>query len=97
MGVKVGYRPQGGGESIGLPKRAVLVACDQPFCEKALTFPVNLQSTDSQCVRDTIRYMKAHHGKHNVSGWHVDTSVEPTKFFCKNHAKDPYLGTIILK
>ncbi|AXH49744.1 hypothetical protein KNU02_gp18 [Gordonia phage Pleakley] len=95
--MKVGYRPSGGGESIGLPKRAVLVACDQPLCERALTFPVNLQSTDSQCIRDTIRFMEAHKGQDQVSGWIVDTTVSPTKFFCKHHAENPVLGTIILK
>lgn len=80
-----------------MPKRASLVGCDQPLCEKALTFPVNLQSTDSQCIRDTIRFMEAHKGSEKIQGWTVDTSVSPTKFFCRQHAEDHVLGTIILK
>ena len=96
MTIRVGYRPgtpQGGSYA----PRATLVGCDQPFCDKALHFPVDLQSSDAACIRATIRFLEINKGKEKVSGWVVDTSVSPTKFFCRNHAENHQLGTIILK
>ena len=96
MGMKVGRRPGGGGESMGLAERAVVIGCDQPFCEKGLTFPVNLQSTDSQCIRDAKRFFSENNRGPQVSGWYIDTSVDPAKFFCSRHADIRRLGTVIL-
>lgn len=96
MTIRVGYRPgtpQGGNYA----PRAALVGCDQPLCDKALHFPVDLQSSDAACVRATIRFMEAHKGQAEIQGWTVDTSVSPTKFFCRKHADNHVLGTIILK
>ena len=96
MTIRVGYRPgtvQGGTYA----PRATLVGCDQPMCDRALHFPVNLQSSDAQCIRDTIRFIEAHKKQEQVQGWTVDTSVSPTKFFCRKHADNHQLGTIILK
>lgn len=74
--IKVGHRPSGLIGGIG--KRAAAVGCDYPFCEKALEFPVDLQSTDEKCKRDTIRYMM----RKSPHGWHTDGR----KFYCKAHA-----------
>ncbi|AKJ72346.1 hypothetical protein AU099_gp03 [Gordonia phage GTE8] len=85
MTITVGHRPgtpQGG----KFAPRATLVGCDFPLCDKALAFPVNLQSSDAQCIRDTIRFIKVKAGGPEVSRWVVDTTVDPAKFFCGRHA-----------
>ncbi|AYB69147.1 hypothetical protein SEA_ARTI_14 [Gordonia phage Arti] len=88
MTIAVGHRPgtpQGG----KFAPRATLVGCDFPLCDKALTFPVNLQSSNAQCIRDTIRFMKAKDRGPEISGWTVDDTVDPAKFFCSRHADQP--------
>ncbi|WNY15117.1 hypothetical protein SEA_MACGULLY_12 [Rhodococcus phage MacGully] len=75
--IKVGRRPS---PIVGQPaKRASLVGCDFPFCDKALEFPVNLHATDAKCKNDTIRYMK----KNRPNGWFTDGKL----FYCKHHAE----------
>jgi len=74
--IKVGFRPSP--LTKVLPKRATLVGCDFPLCEKALEFPVNLQATDTQCKNDTIRYLM----RAKPHGWHTDGR----KFYCQDHA-----------
>lgn len=61
--------------------RASLVSCDFPLCDKALEFPVNLQSSDHQCKRDTIRYLDVKH----PHGWH--TAERGSLFFCRTHSE----------
>lgn len=73
--IKVGFRPTG--LVLGVGKRAAAVGCDFPLCEKALEFPVNLQATDTQCINDTIRYMK----RAKPHGWFTNGR----QFFCPNH------------
>jgi hypothetical protein len=74
--IRVGFRPS---PLVNvLPKRATLVGCDFPLCEKALEFPVNLQATDTQCKNDTIRYLR----RAKPHGWHTDGR----KFYCQAHA-----------
>ncbi|WNM66054.1 hypothetical protein SEA_WHEEZY_14 [Gordonia phage Wheezy] len=88
MTIAVGYRPgtpQGG----KFAPRATIVGCDFPLCDKAIHFPVNLQSSNAQCIRDTIRFMKAKDRGPEISGWTVDTAVDPAKFFCSRHADQP--------
>lgn len=96
MTIRVGYRP-GTAQGGTYAPRATLVGCDQPLCDKALHFPVDLQSSDASCIRATIKFMEEHKGQPQISGWTVDTSVSPTKFFCSKHAENHVLGTIILK
>ncbi|AVE00673.1 hypothetical protein KNU14_gp14 [Gordonia phage Buggaboo] len=96
MTIVVGHRPgtpQGG----RFAPRATLVGCDFPLCDKAIHFPVNLQSSNAQCIRDTIRFMEAHNRKQQIQGWLVDTTVDPAKFFCSRHADSPTVGTVILQ
>lgn len=76
MTIRIGRRP-----SIlvgGLPSRRSLVGCDFPLCEKALEFPVDLQSTDDKCRIDTIRYIM----RASPNDWHTDGR----KFYCGTHA-----------
>ena len=61
--------------------RAALVGCDFPACDKAMEFPVNLQSSSHQCQRDTIKYIEVR----KPHGWRV---VERgTLFYCRAHAE----------
>ncbi|AXQ61333.1 hypothetical protein SEA_MARIETTA_13 [Gordonia phage Marietta] len=95
MSIAVGHRP--GAQSGGmLAPRATLVGCDYPLCDKAIHFPVDLQASKAQCIRDTIRFMKKHDRRPEIAGWTVDTTVDPPKFFCSNHADKPKVGTITL-
>ncbi len=65
-----------------LGDRAVLVGCDYPLCTRALKLPVNLQSSDNQCLRDALRYL---HTK-RPNGWYADT--RGTIFYCGPHADE---------
>lgn len=79
--ITVAFRPSPfttGEKSLG--KRASLVVCDFTGCDKALEFPVNLQSSDYQCKRDTIRYMF----RKQPHGWRCDE--RGTYFYCRKHA-----------
>ncbi|AET09752.1 hypothetical protein [Gordonia phage GTE5] len=96
MTIVVGHRP-GTAQGGKFAPRATLVGCDFPLCDKAIHFPVNLQSSKSQCIRDTIRFMEAHDRQATIAGWTVDTTVDPAKFFCSAHADKPKLGTVILQ
>lgn len=95
MTIRVGHRP-GTAQGGTYAPRATLVGCDQPLCDRALHFPVNLQSSDAQCIRDTVRYMKRNDKTPEINGWTVDTSVDPAKFFCSKHAENHRLGTVLL-
>lgn len=66
-------------------KRAVLVGCDAPLCEKALEVPVNLQASNAQCINDTIRMLT----KKSPNGWTVSVrKAAAPKFWCAAHRKD---------
>ena len=79
MTLVVAHRPSPLAVGIrSLGKRASLVGCDYPLCQKALEFPVNLQSSSEQCRNDTIRYMI----RRRPRGWFTDGRV----FFCREHA-----------
>lgn len=96
MPIKVARRP--GAENGGTyPPRAALIGCDSALCDRAMYIGVNLQSTDTQCVRDTITYL----GKNKPNGWTVDNTVDPAKVFCPTHSQGPahrrdQAGNIIL-
>ncbi|ATS93098.1 hypothetical protein SEA_PATIO_16 [Gordonia phage Patio] len=97
MTIAVGRRP-GAAQGGQFAPRATLVGCDFPLCDKAIHFPVNMQSSSAQCVRDTIRFMQRYDRDPKISGWTVDTTVDPAKFFCSRHADMPKrpTGTLIL-
>lgn len=60
--------------------RASLVSCDFAGCDKALELPVNLQSSENQCIRDTIRYIDREH----PHGWVTD--ARGSYWYCSAHA-----------
>lgn len=83
MTIRVGFRPSL--KVNGPSKRAVLIGCDAPLCEKALEVPVNLHATHSRCVNDAIRYLN----KKAPNGWTVSHGVaDQPLFWCGAHKKD---------
>lgn len=84
MPIVIGLRPDvnNGG---AFPPRAALIGCDSPLCDKGMYIGVNMQSTETQCLRDTIRYMT----KEKPNGWTVDTTVDPIRVFCGQHSVGP--------
>ena len=84
MPIKIGIRPDVKNGGV-YPPRAALIGCDSALCDQGLNIGVNMESTETQCLRDTIRYM----AKEKPKGWTVDTTVDPVKVFCSKHSKGP--------
>lgn len=96
MPIVIGLRPDVKNGGV-YPPRAALIGCDSALCPNGMYIGVNMQSTEAQCLRDTIRYLE----KVKPKGWTVDTTVDPAKVFCGQHSEGPVhtrdqAGNIIL-